>query len=150
MRNHFERARRRKGLNFFTVLLASLFILSCAKDGVHKPRGRHDEAPPERETKEAPARTMNPSQRRASQTLVDKGLMEYRAGELDQAMHYFQDAITVDGQNGAAYYYAAQVCLEEDNTADAAGFLDKAEVLFSDDEEWLEKIAKLRELMEQE
>lgn len=132
--------RRHNGKIILLVFITTL--IGCAKEGVHKPTGRQPQKPPQ--STQAPGRTVNAPQRNASQALVDKALVEYHAGELDAAMRLLQDAITIDSQNGAAYYYAAQVCLDNDNAAEATGFLDKAEVLFADDEAWLEKIAKLR------
>ena len=140
---------KKKILTNLLVLLCVCFSASCAKEGVHKPTGKKHEEVPQRQTSEAPARSVNHSQRSASQALVEQGLADYRTGDLEKAIRDFQDAITIDGQNGAAYYYSAQVCMESDNSADAKGFLDKAEVLFADDEEWLEKIVKLRKLMDE-
>lgn len=138
--------KKKTPISFGVLMVLIFFATSCAKEGVHKPTGRQPQKPPQ--STQAPKRTVNAPQRNASQALVEKALAEYRAGELDAAMSLLQDAITIDGQNGEAYYYAAKVCLDNANTTEAKGFLDKAEVLFADDDAWQEKIAQLRNSIE--
>ena len=86
-------------------------------------------------------------QRRASQRIVEKGVLALQDAERDVAFQHFQNAMNVDPTNGVAYYYAAKVSFEQDEPSQALGFLDKAETLVGVDDYWLKRIDSLRTLV---
>ena len=84
-------------------------------------------------------------QRRASNHLLQQGQIASNQGRYDQAADLFQEAISVDSSNGAAYYEMAQVRTHSGEYGDAWGFVEKAEALLGDSPEWAERLEKLKQ-----
>ncbi len=88
-------------------------------------------------------------QRRASMDVVTQGQGYLARGEREHAVQAFQEAITLDGTNGVAYYYLARTHYELGHLEQAMGLLDRAETLLADAEDWLVSIEALRETIQQ-
>ncbi len=86
-------------------------------------------------------------QRKASDSLVEKGKTALSSKNYDDAAQIFQNAVNVDGSNGTAYYYLALTNHYMGQERTAAGLLDKAESLLRSDKQWMEKIDELRSLV---
>jgi tetratricopeptide (TPR) repeat protein len=84
-------------------------------------------------------------QRQASMQVVYQGLGLMQQRHLDQAAQRFQEAATIDGANGIAYYYLAWTQYELGNFVQASGILDRAEGLLGRTAEWELRITALRE-----
>lgn len=135
----------------FLIILVALFILgACAKSRPQTPKKRipgessipqepPEEAPPPPSVDDAPS----VPKRQASQQIVEKGVVALKGGDLSSASQRFQEAINVDGTNGVAYYYLAEVSLKKGDPDRAAGFLEKAESLLQGDQAWEAKIEAL-------
>jgi len=90
-------------------------------------------------------REVNIPKRKASAQLVEKGIAAMNAENLEKAERYFHEAINVDTTNGIAYFYLAKVLFENDRPDEALGFLDKAQSLVEEDDDyWHEQIELLQ------
>ncbi len=130
--------------HFFLIFLICFIFISCpAKKPIKKPTKPQAEKPVEITTPPSAPETLTP-QRRASNKLVQKGIIELDKNNYVLAIQIFQEAINIDATNGEAYYYLALTnnYLGEKNTA--LGLLDKAESLLNNDPSWIEKIEALR------
>lgn len=87
-------------------------------------------------------------QRLASMEIVERGRVAMARREWDKALQSFQEAVTVDGTNGIAYYYLAKTRYELRQPAQAMGLLERAEALLGDSAEWLENVAELRAMIQ--
>lgn len=84
---------------------------------------------------------------RASTKLVEEGRQQLSNDNAAGAQGVFQQAITVDPNNGLAYYYLARAKFELGEYQQADGVLDKAEGLLEASPEWLEAIKTLRQMI---
>lgn len=83
-------------------------------------------------------------QRLASAEIVEKGKQLLARREWDKALQLFQEAITVDGTNGIAYYYLARTRFALHQYVEAMGLLDRAESLLADSPDWMATVGELR------
>lgn len=74
--------------------------------------------------------------RAASQRLVEEGKGYWIAGRLDEARSKLQEALRLDGSNGAAYYYLAVVAADAREWSDAEGYHAQAEALLRGREDY--------------
>ena len=81
--------------------------------------------------------------RRASQRLVEEGKGYFIAGQNGEARERFQQAIRLDGSNGAAYYYLAEIAADEGEWDDAAGYREQAGALLRGREEYRQPLDDL-------
>ncbi|MBI2346785.1 MAG: tetratricopeptide repeat protein [Deltaproteobacteria bacterium] len=86
-------------------------------------------------------------QRLASLEIVERGKAFLARREFDKALQMFQEAVTVDGTNGIAYYYLARVRYELRQWPEAMGLLERAESLLGDSPEWLANVEELRAII---
>lgn len=84
-------------------------------------------------------------QRTASLEVVAQGRGQLERGDRERAVQSFQEAITLDGTNGIAYYYLARTHYELGYAEQAMGLLERAESLLADADDWLVSIEALRE-----
>lgn len=84
---------------------------------------------------------------KASEKMVETGRVQLAQGNFESAQNIFQEAINIDPANGIAYYYLAKAKFELGMFAQANGVLDKAEELLQGSKEWMEAVAKLREMI---
>lgn len=84
-------------------------------------------------------------QRTASLEVVTQGRGQLERGDRERAVQSFQEAITLDGTNGIAYYYLARTHYELGQSEQAMGLLERAESLLADADDWLVSIEALRE-----
>lgn len=89
--------------------------------------------------------TVSTPARLASNEVVAEGLASLKAGQFERALQSFQEATTLDGSNGVAYYYLARTHFTMGHVEQAAGILDRAEALLAQSEEWSLRIAAFRE-----
>ena len=90
------------------------------------------------------ARISSP-RRSASLEVVARGKEMMQRGAFDQALQTFQEAATLDGSNGIAYYYIARTHYELMNFEQAMGILDRAESLLAHSAAWLMSCDSLRD-----
>lgn len=93
--------------------------------------------------------TISSPKRQASHEVVQRGTKELAAGHVARAVQSFQEAVTIDGSNGVAYYYLAQAHYKLGDHERAIGLLERAESLLGDADDWLLKIEGLRETIRQ-
>ncbi|MBI4211527.1 MAG: tetratricopeptide repeat protein [Deltaproteobacteria bacterium] len=151
MRRNSSSSLRLTRLLLVVLLASSLIAVACAK----KRRPSYKKLPPRQErvepfpapSEEEPAPPQVPEfaapQRQASHRLVEKGKVSLQSNDLATAHQHFQEAVSIDSNNGVAYYYLAVVALKNGEKEEARGFLDKAEMLLIDDE-WNAKVQELR------
>jgi len=139
-------------INLFISLFVVFFIFvlssaGCVKQGHKKEPVKKTERKVERKTTEVKTQFNvyeNTPRRKASDRIVEKGMLEFQSKKYEQALQLFQDAVNVDSSNGVAYYYLALTNIELDRKNAANGLLDKAEALLSHEPGWLEKIENVR------
>jgi tetratricopeptide (TPR) repeat protein len=88
--------------------------------------------------------------RMASQQLVDNGKIELMSGDLEKAVQTFQEAVTIDGSHGVAYYYLARAHYQLGHLEQAMGLLERAEALLNDSQDWVMTVEALREMIRTE
>ena len=88
-------------------------------------------------------------QRAASLQIVERGKGHLSRREYDKALQAFQEAATVDGTNGIAYYYLAKARYELRQPVEAMGLLERAESLLGDSAEWLDNVTQLRAMIQE-
>lgn len=93
--------------------------------------------------------TISSPKRQASHEVVQRGVKELSAGQVARAVQTFQEAATIDGSNGVAYYYLARAHYQLGQPERAMGMLERAESLLGDADDWLLKIEGLRETIRQ-
>lgn len=94
---------------------------------------------------EAAVITANSPQRQASIQVVVQGKQFLTRQDFEKALQLFQEAVTLDGSNGVAYYYIARTQYELGQYNHAMGVLDRAEALLAESQEWQMSIQALRE-----
>jgi len=97
--------------------------------------------PPKR-TLEAPApkrKAASPGDASAIK-LVESGVKQMNAGNLDQAEQIFEQALRVSPNNGRPYYYLGVLAAKQKNYDRAAGFLSQAEAQLHDDPFWMSQV----------
>ncbi|MBI2342721.1 MAG: tetratricopeptide repeat protein [Deltaproteobacteria bacterium] len=94
--------------------------------------------------------TIQSPQRAASMRVVDQGRGELSRGQLDAALQTFQEAVTLDGSNGVAYYYLARAHYQLGHHEQAMGLLERAEALLGKNAGWELTIEALREMIRNE
>jgi TolA-binding protein len=97
--------------------------------------------PPKR-TLEAPApkkRAPSPGDTSAIK-LVESGVKQMNAGNLDQAEQIFEQAVRVSPNNGRPYYYLGVLSAKQKEYERASGFLSQAENHLHDDPFWMSQI----------
>ncbi len=87
-------------------------------------------------------------QRIASLQVVAHGKEQLAQKQYESALQLFQEACTLDGSNGIAYYYLARTHYALGNYTQAGGLLDRAETLLGDSDNWIASIHALREAMQ--
>lgn len=129
-----------KWLSVFLIVL-SLGALGCA--GKREP-GR---AKPPADSRQAPVGAdedeLTP-QRAASNALIDDGEKTFAQGRYDAAADLFQQAVTVDPTNGAAYYHLALAKVRSGEYGEAEGLIEKADQLLGGKAEWAERLEELK------
>jgi len=83
-------------------------------------------------------------QRAASNALIDDGEKAFAQGRYDASADLFQQAVTVDPTNGAAYYHLALAKTRSGEYGEAEGLIEKAEQLLGSDPEWALKLEELK------
>jgi hypothetical protein len=81
--------------------------------------------------------------RAASQRVVEEGKGFLIAGRESEAHQRFQQAIQLDGSNGVAYLYLAQISANRRDWSDAEGYHARATVLLAGKEEYQEPLDEL-------
>lgn len=130
-------------LNFFLIVLIALGI-ACAPKGKkpQRPKPPSQQAPVGVEgqiegEEESP-------EREASNALIEQGEVSFQRGLYDQAAGTFQEAVTVDATNGAAYYWLARTKLRSGEYGEAEGLIEKSLTLLSHRPEWAERLEELQ------
>jgi len=72
--------------------------------------------------------------------LVESGVKQMNAGNLDQAEQIFEQAVRVSPTNGRPYYYLGVLAAKQKNYDRASGFFSQAEVHFRDDAFWMSRV----------
>lgn len=89
-------------------------------------------APPgDRRTPERTDAGEGSPRRQASDRLVEEGKGYWIVGRNDEAWERLQQAVRLDGSNGVALYYLAEIAAEEGDRDDAAGYRERAAALLS-------------------
>ncbi|MFN2431595.1 MAG: hypothetical protein ABR599_02035 [Gemmatimonadota bacterium] len=83
--------------------------------------------------------------RLASQRLVEEGKGYWIAGRDEDARARFQEALRLDGSNGAAYYYLAELAADGRDWSRAEGYHAKAVSLLREREEFRRPLLDLAE-----
>lgn len=96
------------------------------------------------ETKKPAALQLAAPQRAASQQVLIQGLGALQRKEYQRALQLFQEAVTIDGANGEAYYYLAKTYFALQQSDRVLGLLERADALIGDDPEWADRIAAFR------
>lgn len=141
---------------YLLLMLMAVALAGCAgRDpvGAGKPRGTGTKVVqgPQGEVElqvrqpEAAVITANSPQRQASIQVVVQGKQFLSRQDFEKALQLFQEAVTLDGSNGIAYYYIARTQYELGQYNHAAGVLDRAEALLAESQEWQMSIQALRE-----
>ena len=127
----------KKILSLFLIL----FLAACA--GKKAP----EHAKPPADAHQTPVGASNDeetAERMASNALVDDGERVFTSGRYDSAADLFQQAVTVDPTNGAAYYYLALTKTKSGEYGEAEGLIDKADQLLRSNPEWTDKLEELK------
>jgi TolA-binding protein len=72
--------------------------------------------------------------------LVENGVKQMNAGNLDQAEQIFEQAIRVSPTNGRPYYYLGVLASKQKDYGRASGFLTQAETHLRDDPFWMSQV----------
>lgn len=80
----------------------------------------------------------------ASSEVLEQGLDALQHKEYPRALQLFQEAVTIDGNNGAAYYYLAKTYFALRQPERIQGLLERADALLAGDVAWQERIAEFR------
>ncbi|MBA2566096.1 MAG: hypothetical protein H0V09_11845 [Gemmatimonadetes bacterium] len=81
--------------------------------------------------------------RHASESLVEEGKGYWIAGRDREARERFEQALVLDGSNGVAYYYLAEIAVDAGRWDEAAGYRDRAAALLRGRETYREPLAEL-------
>jgi Tfp pilus assembly protein PilF len=95
--------------------------------------------PPPKRTLQAPApkkKAPSPGDTSAIR-LVESGVKQMNAGNLDQAEQIFEQAVRVSPNNGRPFYYLGVLAAKQKDYDRASGFLSQAEVHLHDDPFWM-------------
>jgi len=97
--------------------------------------------PPKRTLEAPPPKKKAPSPGDSSALrLVESGVKQMNAGNLDQAEQIFEQAVRVSPTNGRPYYYLGVLAAKQKNYERAAGFLSQAEVHLHNDPFWMSQV----------
>jgi tetratricopeptide (TPR) repeat protein len=76
----------------------------------------------------------------ASSKLVDGGVKQLNAGNLDDAEQLFEQALRVSPTNGRPYYYLGVIAIKQKDYQRSLGFLQQAENLLHADNFWMSQV----------
>lgn len=76
----------------------------------------------------------------ASSKLLDSGVKQMNAGNLDEAEQLFEQALRVSPTNGKPYYYLGVLSAKQQNYDRSLSFLEQAEGYLHDDPFWMSQI----------
>lgn len=132
-------------LNFFLMVLIALG-LACAPKG-QKPQ-RPKRPPPSQQAPvgvegQVEGEDESP-ERQASNALIEQGQIAFERGLYDQAAGTFQEAVSIDATNGAAYYWLARAKLRSGEYGEAEGLIEKSLTLLSHRPDWAERLEELQ------
>ncbi len=88
-------------------------------------------------------------ERSASNSLIEEGIVAYDRGLNDHSADLFQESINVDPTNGASYYYLTLVKVRSGEYGEAWGLIEKAELLFQQNPDWLAKVEEVKAELQQ-
>ncbi len=140
------------------TILRLVFILWIALGIACAPKGKkpeHAKMPPG--SHEAPVgvggeikgEEVESPERKASNAVVEQGQSTFNRGLYDQAANSFQEAVTLDATNGAAYYWLALAKLRSGEYGEAEGLIEKAQTLLAGRSEWTDKLSDLQKEFQQ-
>lgn len=90
----------------------------------------HKEAPPPSPREEASVR------------LIEEGKNHLQAGNYDNAIRMFEQAVGLNPDNGQSYYYLAQAWLKKGGLSQAKEFNSLARIYLKNDEDWRIRVDK--------
>ncbi len=128
-------------MNPWLALFMIVLALGCA--GKREP-GRAKMPPDSRQAPVVADEDELTPQRAASNALIDDGEKAFAQGRYDSAADLFQQAVTVDPTNGAAYYHLALAKTRSGEYGEAEGLIEKADQLLGGKPEWVEKLEELK------
>jgi tetratricopeptide (TPR) repeat protein len=76
----------------------------------------------------------------ASSKLVDGGVKQLNAGNLEDAEQMFEQALRVSPTNGRPYYYLGVIAIKQKDYQRSLGFLQQAENLLHADNFWMSQV----------
>jgi Flp pilus assembly protein TadD len=76
----------------------------------------------------------------ASTKLVEGGVKQLNAGQLEEAEQLFEQALRVSPTNGKPYYYLGVIASKQKDFDRALGFLQQAENLLHTDDFWMSQV----------
>ena len=76
--------------------------------------------------------------------MVDAGREYLEKGDVDKAIHTFQEAVNVDSENGVAYFFLAKALVQTESYDDALGLLDRADELLNAYPDWHKEVLQLK------
>lgn len=77
---------------------------------------------------------------RALPPLTQKGIDEYRRGDLATAQELFERSLGLYPDNAEAYYYLAEIRYRQRDYDESLALLDKAEIYFGPNKPWLGRV----------
>ncbi|OGQ26180.1 MAG: hypothetical protein A3F89_07160 [Deltaproteobacteria bacterium RIFCSPLOWO2_12_FULL_50_11] len=120
------------------VVLLVLTLPACGRRGAHHPKPTYAKPPVVESPRPGP-------EREASNHLLDEGKKYLDFGMYNQAAYSFQEAISIDPNNGEAFYYLASTKYREGEYGRVPSLLDRASLLLQGNEEWGKKIQELKD-----
>lgn len=130
------------------LVCALILMNGCATS--HKKKTKKPRKPPAQttpETRKPPVPSggeENGAARTASNVLVEDGRKAMNQGSFDHAADLFQEAVTIDPHNGAAYYHLASAKLKSGDR-DVSDLIEKARSLLANDADWISRLDALEE-----
>jgi len=106
------------------VVLALLIVLFT---GCTTPQARKDTRPPS-------------PREEASIPLIQEGKKLLQAGNYDNAIRLFEQAVGLNPNNGQSYYYLAQAWLKKGGLSEAKEFNSLAQIYLKDDKDWIVRV----------
>jgi tetratricopeptide (TPR) repeat protein len=91
-------------------------------------------------------RTPSPREE-ASIQLTKEGIELLQAGNYDNAIRLFEQAVGLNPYNGQSYYYLAQAWLQKGMLSQAKEFNSLAKIYLKDDKDWLTRVEKQADLI---
>lgn len=122
-------------------------VLAPPPDTAAPPSGAHERVPPTQRPEAVQDELRH--RERVAAALTAQGRQRLKAGQVDNAIRIFEQALSQSPHYGPGYYYLAEAWLQKNNATQARAFHSQAELYLHDQPTWRVRLDRQQKEIEQ-